>query len=286
MRLVTVRTPQGTSAGRIEGEAIVELTARDVGEVLQRQAHGRQVPETGRRFDRASAELAPVVPNPGKIICVGHNYANHIKEMGRELPSAPTLFAKYAGALIGPRDDIVLPPESSEVDWEVELALIIGTTVRRAKGEQAQAAIAAYTVCNDISMRDWQSRTLQWLQGKTFESSTPLGPEAVTCDELDATDLEVRCEVDGVVMQRSRTSELVFTPADLVAYVSTVITLHPGDVILTGTPGGVGTARKPPIYLTAGSQVRTTIEGIGELLNTCVAEVVDDPAIDRVPGRL
>ncbi|MCW2570478.1 MAG: ureidoglycolate lyase [Frankiales bacterium] len=280
MRLVTVRTERGMSAGRVDGPTIVELAARDVREVLQRQAEGLSVPETGRQLDRASADLAPVIPAPGKIICVGHNYANHIKEMGRDLPAAPTLFAKYAGALIGPYDDILLPPESTQVDWEVELALVIGTTVRRAKGDEAQAAVAAYTVCNDISMRDWQSRTLQWLQGKTFESSTPLGPEAVTADELDASDLEVRCEVDGVVMQQARTSELVFTPGDLVAYASTVITLEPGDVILTGTPGGVGTARKPPVFLTAGSQVRTSIEGIGFLLNTCVAEVVEETSRD------
>ena len=220
----------------------------------------------------SEASFAPVVPQPSKIICVGLNYRAHILETGRELPEYPTLFAKFAGTLLGPRDDLVLPAISGRVDWEVELGVIIGQPIYRASRDEAAAAIAGYTVTNDVSMRDWQRRTLQWLAGKMFERSTP-GPYLVTGDEVgDAADLEVRCEVDGAVMQRSRTSDLLFSPADIAAYASQAITLRPGDLLLTGTPGGVGDARKPPVYLQPGQQLRTVIEGLGECVNRCVAE--------------
>ena len=151
--------------------------------------------------------------------------------------------------------------------------MIIGRPVYRADAAEAAGAIAGYTICNDVSMRDFQRRTLQWLAGKMFEHSTPAGPYLVTSDELgNAADLEVRCEVDGVVMQRSRTSDLLFGPADIAAYASQVITLRPGDLIATGTPGGVGDARKPPVYLRPGNVLRTWIERIGECVNHCVAE--------------
>jgi acylpyruvate hydrolase len=213
------------------------------------------------------------VPRPGKIICVGLNYRAHILETGREPPQYPTLFAKFAETLTGPRDELVLPSVSEKVDWEVELGVIIGRPVYRATPAEAAAAIAGYTVVNDVSMRDWQRRTLQWLQGKAFERSTPAGPYLVTPDEVgNAADLEVRCEVDGTIMQQSRTSDLVFSPADIVAYASQVITLKPGDLFATGTPGGVGNARKPPVYLQPGNVMRTWIEGLGECVNQCIAE--------------
>ena len=219
------------------------------------------------------ADFAPVVTRPGKVICVGLNYRAHILETGRELPEYPTLFAKFADTLMGPGDDLVLPSVSERVDWEVELGVIIGQPVYRATPEQAAVAIAGYTVINDVSMRDWQDRTLQWLQGKMFEHTTPVGPYLVTPDEVDnAVDLEVKCTVDSDVMQQSRTSDLLFGPAEIVSYASQAITLRPGDVIATGTPGGVGNARKPPIYLQPGNVLRTWIEGLGECVNHCVAE--------------
>jgi acylpyruvate hydrolase len=221
----------------------------------------------------AEADFAPVVPRPSKVICVGLNYRAHILETGRELPQYPTLFAKFADTLLGARDELVLPSVSERVDWEAELGVIIGRPLYRATPEQAAAGIAGYTVVNDVSMRDWQRRTLQWLAGKMFERSTPAGPYLVTPDEVgNAEDLEVRCEVDGVVMQQSRTSDLLFGPAEIASYASQVITLRPGDLIATGTPGGVGDARKPPVYLRSGNTLRTAIEGLGECLNYCVEE--------------
>ena len=221
----------------------------------------------------SEASFAPVVPQPAKVLCVGLNYRAHILETGRDLPQYPTLFAKFARTLLGARDDLVLPAVSDRVDWEAELGVVIGRPIYRASRDEAAAAIAGYTVTNDVSMRDWQGRTLQWLQGKMFERSTPAGPYLVTGDEIgDAADLEVRCEVDGAVMQQSRTSDLLFGPAEIAAYASQAITLEPGDLLLTGTPGGVGNARKPPVYLQPGQTLRTVIEGIGECVNRCVPD--------------
>jgi acylpyruvate hydrolase len=221
----------------------------------------------------SEASFAPLIPQPSKVLCVGLNYRAHILETGRDLPEYPTLFAKFAQTLLGAGDDLVLPAVSDRVDWEVELGVVIGRPIYRASPDEAAAAIAGYTVTNDVSMRDWQNRTLQWLQGKMFERSTPVGPYLVTGDEVGgAADLEVRCEVDGAVMQQSRTSDLLFGPAEIAAYASQVITLLPGDLLLTGTPGGVGNARKPPVYLRPGQTLRTVIEGVGECVNRCVPD--------------
>ncbi len=279
MRLVTMRTDTGTRAGRVDAHTVTELPFADVGDLLRSGPDWReQASVDGRRHRMDGVELAALISSPAKIICLGLNYVGHIIEMGRQLPEHPTLFAKYASALTGPADLIPLPPESSAVDWEAELAVVIGASVRRVSAEEAGRAIAGYAVANDISMRDWQNRTLQWLQGKTFEACTPLGPALVTPDELPgdpaAPDLEIRCEVDGVVMQLARTRDLLFGPAQSIAYISTFMTLQPGDVILTGTPAGVGMGRDPAVFLKPGQIVRIAIEGIGELVNRCEAEGV------------
>jgi acylpyruvate hydrolase len=274
MRLATIRTRDGTRAVRIDAGAAIELAANDVGALLA-APDWRYVAATasGTEHDLAAVEFAPLVTRPEKIVCVGLNYRRHILEMGRGLPDHPTLFAKYPSALIGARDDIVLPRVSDQVDWEAELAVIIGVAARHVSIDEARDVIAGYSVCNDVSMRDYQNRTLQWLQGKTFESSTPLGPELVTLDELDADDgLEVTCSVDGELMQKALTSDLLFPPAMLVSYLSDIVTLRPGDVISTGTPGGVGHARTPPRYLRDGEVVVTRIAGVGECRNRCRAE--------------
>jgi acylpyruvate hydrolase len=271
VRWATVRTADGTHAAIVEGDALLELDVRDVGELL---ARGADVPETGIVHDLATADLAPVVTHPGKIICQGLNYRSHILEMGHALPTHPTLFAKFREALIGARDDIVLPAASQKVDWEAELTLVIGTRVRHASAAQAADAIGGFTVANDVSMRDWQYRSLEFLQGKTWEHATPVGPWVVTPDDVGGIepDLEIRCEVDGVERQASRTSELVFSAVDLVAYASEFVTLEPGDLILTGTPAGVGHGMDPPTYLQPGQMVRTVIGRIGELENRCRPE--------------
>jgi len=275
MKLATIRTPEGTRAVRIEDAEAVELDFPDVGALLASGADWaeRAARASGRAHAAGDLDLAPVVLRPPKILCLGLNYRTHIEEMGRELPEHPTLFAKFARTLTGARDPIVLPRASGEVDWEAELAFVVGREARHVSAADAPAFIAGYTVLNDVSARDYQRRTLQWLQGKMFEASTPVGPALVTPDEVDhAADLEIRCEVDGEVMQRSRTSDLLFRPADVVEYLSRIVTLEPGDLITTGTPGGVGAARDPQVFLAPGQRVRTVIEALGELDNECVAE--------------
>ncbi|GAA4043805.1 fumarylacetoacetate hydrolase family protein [Arthrobacter methylotrophus] len=273
MRLLTLRTTEGTTAVRQDGNTLTEIDGfSDVGALLQDPAWAsiaRAANGATHAYD--GADLAAVVPAPGKIICVGHNYRNHIKEMGREIPEYPTLFAKYQESLIGPNDDLALPQESDAVDWEAELAVVIGKKGRRISEADAKDYIAGYSVLNDVSMRDYQFRTIQWLQGKTWEKSTPFGPALVTTDEFTAGPL-MTSAVDGEVQQSTPTGDLVFTPEFLVSYISTIITLNPGDVIATGTPGGVGHAQDPKRYLQEGQLLVTTIEGLGQLNNRVVKE--------------
>jgi acylpyruvate hydrolase len=215
---------------------------------------------------------ATVVPAPSKIVCVGLNYRNHIREMGRELPEHPTLFAKYPEALIGPFDPIVVPKYASEaLDWEGELAIVLGATARRLDPGEARRTIAGYAVLNDVTMRDYQYRTPEWFQGKTFERTTPFGPCLVTADDYDFAS-ELRTEVDGETMQSTTTDDLVFSPETLVSYISDIFPLKPGDVIASGTPGGVGHARNPKKYLRNGSMLTTTITGIGTISSRVVVE--------------
>ena len=275
MRLATIRDGGTTRAVRADGDVAVDLGAADVAEVLRwPDWQARCATAEGRQYVMDGLSFAPVVTAPEKIICVGLNYRSHILEMGRELPRYPTMFAKYSRALVGARDDVILPAASARMDWEAELALVIGAEARNADAERAAAAIAGYTVLNDVTARDWQYRTPQWLQGKTFEATTPIGPWLVTADDLavTGTGLDLACEVDGELMQKANTADLVFSPAALVAYLSTIITLAPGDVIATGTPGGVGHARTPARYLEDGAVLVTRIEGIGECRNVCVRE--------------
>ncbi len=278
MKLATIRTPAGTTAARIDGQMAGHLPFVDLKELLE-QPSWRELAAgpVGDTQPTVGLEYAPLVPHPDKIICVGLNYRSHIREMGRDLPEYPALFAKFASALLGADDPIVLPLESGEVDWEAELALVVGATIRRATPAEAVDAIAGYAVANDVTARDWQWRTPEWLQGKTFDATTPLGPTLTTCDVVDPgrtgrPKLKIRCAVDGEVMQEANTDDLLFSPADLVAYVSRVLTLVPGDVILTGTPGGVGAGRSPKVFLKHGQTVEVSIEDLGVLTNVCTEE--------------
>jgi acylpyruvate hydrolase len=211
------------------------------------------------------------VPTPSKVLCVGLNYKSHIQEMGRDLPSHPTMFAKFADTLTGPNDPVEAVAEDPELDWEGELVVVIGRTAYKVSEEEAGDYIAGYTVANDISMRGWQFRTMEWLQGKIWGASTPVGPVLVTADAFDPTAATLRTTVNGEVMQEHSTGDLLFTPTRLVSYLSTILPLRPGDLILTGTPGGVGRARDPQVYLQAGDIVEVTIEGIGTLSTPIVA---------------
>ena len=279
VKLATIRTGGGTRAARIDGDTATVLAASDVGLLLTDPGwQGAAGAAIGSTLPVDGLDYVPLIPRPDKIICIGLNYRSHIAEMrGGDPPAYPTAFAKYRSSLIGAHDDIVLPPESDKVDWEAELAVIIGAPARRVDRDGATAAIAGYSVLNDVSMRDWQNRTLQFLQGKTFEASTPLGPWLVTPDEPGAVPgpaQHIGCTVDGEVVQDSTTADLLFDVPHLVSYLSTVLTLLPGDVIATGTPSGVGAGRKPPRFLADGELVVTTISGVGELRNRCRAESV------------
>ena len=273
MRLATIRTATGHRAVRIDSDTATETGDADLRALLEHPDWAdRAAAAAGPAHPLDGLDYAPLVPAPEKIICVGQNYRDHVLEMGNEIPAYPTMFAKYPPALIGARDDIVLPTVSDKVDWEAELTVVIGRPVRHATEEQATAAIAGYTVLNDVSMRDFQMRTPQFLQGKTFEHATPIGPWLVTPDELPAGGWDISTVLDGETVQDSNTEQLLFTPVDLICYLSQILTLNPGDVIATGTPGGVGHARTPPRYLTDGAVLVTAIAGIGELRNTCRRE--------------
>lgn len=273
MRLATLRTNGTTAAVRVDDEHaatvinghpdLSSLLANPQWEALARSASGSQI-------KLSDADYAPVVPAPGKIICVGLNYATHITEMGRELPEYPTLFAKFKEALTGPYDDVVVPRyAASALDWEAELAVVVGYRAYQVSEAKAKDYIAGYSVINDYTMRDYQYRTLQWDQGKTFEKTAGFGPVLDTDYQLGS---RIETRLDGELMQSATTDDLVFTPTMLIDYISHIVTLQPGDVIITGTTGGVGHARKPPRYIQSGQTVEVSIEGLGSITNTTLVK--------------
>ena len=246
---------------------VVELGRDTPSEVLA------DPPLTGERVPLADVRLLPVVPRPGKIVCVGVNYRAHADEGGYDLPDYPALFSKFTETLVAAGEPILLPPESEAVDFEAELAFVIGRPVRRASGPATLEAVAGYTVGNDVSMRDYQYRTPQWLPGKNWASSTPLGPFLVTPDEVgDPHGLDISLELNGQRMQSANTSEFIFDVPTLVATISEFVPLAPGDVVLTGTPSGVGYRRDPKILLQDGDRVMVEIERVGRLENPVAAE--------------
>lgn len=272
MQLATVRVAAGgTRVVRIDGDTATEIDGfADVGALLAGPGIASAQTASGAQHAVADLDYAPLVTAPSKIICVGLNYKAHIAETHREPPTYPTLFTKFADSLIGAEDDLVRPPEPESMDWEGELVIVIGTEVRRARGAEAEAAIAGYTIANDVSFRDWQYRTTQWDQGKFWADSTPLGPVLATPDEIPFQ-ARIVTELDGVRKQEGEIHDLVHGPVALVEYISTITRLRPGDLILTGTPSGVGHVRQPEEQLLPGQTVTVTIDGIGTLRNRIVA---------------
>jgi 5-carboxymethyl-2-hydroxymuconate isomerase len=208
------------------------------------------------------------IDRPGKIVCVGLNYRDHAAEQGTELPAAPLLFAKWPNALIGDGEAIVIPPEARQVDYEAELGVVIGTRVRRATEARALDAVRGYVCVNDVSARDLQFADGQWTRGKSPDTFCPVGPRLVPREEIDDPQaLAIRCLVNGQVLQDSSTAQMVFSVAEIIAYVSRTVSLEPGDLIATGTPAGVGVFRDPKVLLGDGDEVTVEIEGLGSLTN-------------------
>ena len=228
---------------------------------------------TQRGVAVARADFAPATPSPPRILCLGVNYADHAAEGGRSVPTWPEAFVRGAGSVIGAYDDLVKPALSYRFDFEAELAIVIGRGGRYIRAADAFDAILGYTVMNDGSAREWQRAASQWTPGKNFEGTMPIGPEVVTVDEVDVRDLAISSTLNGTVMQDSRTSKMIVDVAHAVEYFSGFTTLRPGDVIASGTPGGVGFARTPPVWLMPGDIIEVTIEGLGTISNTVVAEV-------------
>ena len=225
------------------------------------------------RVAKGSTRIGSSINRPSKVICVGLNYLAHIAETNSETPKEPVIFMKAPDTVVGPNDDIVIPPNSTATDYEVELAIVIGKRALYLKSpEDAAKHILGYTISQDVSERHWQiERAGQWVKGKSFPTFNPLGPEIVTPDAIDPNNLRLWCSINGVMKQDSNTDDLLFGLHHIVWYISQFMELFPGDIINSGTPFGVGLGFKPPVYLAIGDIVKTGIEGIGEITNNCVA---------------
>jgi 2-keto-4-pentenoate hydratase/2-oxohepta-3-ene-1,7-dioic acid hydratase in catechol pathway len=266
-------------AGIVVGDRIVDAGAGSVRGLLElgdealAALASKAADRAAGGLPRDEVVLGPPVPDPEKIICIGLNYRDHAGEVAMDLPPAPILFPKWPNSLIGDGQPIVLPPETSRGDYEGELAVVIGRRVRRVPDSEALGAVAGYMPFNDVSARDLQLQVSQWAAGKAIDSFAPCGPELVTADEVgDVGTLEVSTRLNGETVQSASTELMIFPVPALIAYISSLITLEPGDIIATGTPAGVGFTREPPIALAAGNVVEVEIPGVGLLTNPVVAE--------------
>jgi len=241
--------------------------ARDALKLIARfGADGARERGLARRAE--SVRLRAPVPRPTKLILVGLNYRDHAEEAGMKIPEVPTIFSKYANCVIGPGDAIKIPKVSAMIDYEAEYAFVIGRAGRDITPDRAMDYVAGYTIVNDVSCRDYQMKTGQWMIGKTFDTFAPMGPYLVTRDEIaNPHNLEISLQLNGQRMQHSNTRNLIFKTEHLIAFLSEVFTFEPGDVVSTGTPAGVGYARKPPVFMKAGDRVRIEVEGLGALEN-------------------
>jgi 2-keto-4-pentenoate hydratase/2-oxohepta-3-ene-1,7-dioic acid hydratase in catechol pathway len=285
MRLATIQTSAGPRAALFHDDFYFDLHAtdpdlspslRDLLDAGPAHLHAAAaVPDSPKAasYPQGTVKLLAPIPDPQKIICVGLNYRDHAEESGAPIPREPVLFSKFATALIGDGADIELPAVSHEVDYEAELVIVIGKGGRHLTAAEAMHHVAGYTIGHDVSARDWQLKKdgKQWLAGKSFDTFAPVGPHLVTADRVhDPLNLGIRLRLNGQTMQDSNTRQMIFPPAELLAYISQIVTLQPGDLIFTGTPPGVGFARKPPVFLKDGDVVEIEIDGLGVLRNKAV----------------
>ncbi len=277
MRFVTFELGGQARPGVLSGDdSVLDLSSlgfNSLLEFIESGSEGCKQVESCAKHSLQSVKLLAPIPRPRKLICVGLNYRDHAEETGTQIPKVPTIFNKFATAVIGPGANIVLPKISKAPDYEAEFAFVIGRGGRNIPSEDWANHIFGYTIVNDVTARDYQRATSQWLMGKTFDTFAPMGPWIVTPDEIpDPHDLDIQMEINGEVRQDSNTRELIFKIPDLIAFLSSVFTLEPGDIVSTGTPAGVGFARKPPVYLHSGDEVVVKIPAIGELRNPVIAE--------------
>jgi 2-keto-4-pentenoate hydratase/2-oxohepta-3-ene-1,7-dioic acid hydratase in catechol pathway len=284
MKLVTFRRAgSAAEAGIVLDGRVVGLQGAGFASVLEIIEGGRSALDAVRRYasepaPETSAELSSVtllapIPRPPKFICVGLNYRDHAIESKMEIPEVPTFFNKFPNVVIGPNEKIVLPRNSEKPDYEAEFAFVIGRSGRHIAKDRWADYVFGYTIVNDVSARDFQLRTSQWLMGKTFDTFAPMGPWLVTADEIaDPHNLDISMTINGEVLQKSNTRELIFGVPELIEYLSSVVTLEPGDIVSTGTPAGVGFGHTPPRWLKPGDECVIRVQGIGELRNPCAAE--------------
>lgn len=281
MRLISYAHQGRTGFGAVKGEGIVDLAKATGNASLLELLQAGTLAQLGTIVERSEADLRlsdvqllPPVPNPGKIICVGLNYLEHVEESGRVVTAKPALFARYPESQVGHLSPMVKPLESDKFDYEGELAVVIGKGGRRISEADALSHVAGYSCYNEGSIRDWQHHTSQFLAGKSFVGTGGFGPWLVTADEItDPKALRLRTLLNGQLMQDATVGMLITPIPALIAYISTVMPLQPGDVIVTGTPGGVGAKRTPPVFMKDGDVVEVAIEGIGTLRNPVVAEL-------------
>ena len=279
MRLVTYSSDLGPRAGLLREDRVIDVwdsiggggsSVRDL-LASDRLDEAAEIGDSeGLALD--DVELLPPVPDPDKIICIGLNYQPHADEAKMDPPAAPTFFAKFRNALAPPGAAVELPAASKKVDFEAEIAFVVGRRAKEVPESEAADHVAGYTLLNDLSARDLQFATPQWMPGKVFDGSAPCGPALVTPDEaLAGGAVSFSLTLNGEEMQAATTADLLFSVEELVAHLSRLMTLEPGDIVATGTPAGVGAGRTPPVFLRPGQVVRTAIEGLGELVNECVA---------------
>ncbi len=284
MKLVTFTENHRRRIGVVDGPTVIDLSIAAphlpqtmmaflrAGPAAMDEA-ARAFPNETRRLDLSHVRLEAPVPRPGKVLAIGMNYADHIKETGRSIPEHQVWFSKQATCIIGPNDAIEMPKVSDKIDYEAELCVVIGRRCRHVPRARAMEAVAGFMCGNDVSVRDWQARTPTMMMGKGFDTHGPTGPWIVTKDEIaNPQSLRVRCLVNGQVMQDASTSEMIFDISTQIEYLTAAFTLEPGDVIFTGTPAGVGNWRDPPVRLKSGDKVRVEIQDIGSLENICAAE--------------